>query len=111
MNTPTAIAATQTKLTTTIRLMSLRLETSVVMSAWKIVATATFGTDGPAVPISAADSLQLFVGKLVALLFRQPQDILGGLAGPRLIHLLGGQVLELYCWPPWSDLYLCIFYV
>jgi hypothetical protein len=43
MNTPTAIAATQTKLTTTIRLMSLGLETSVVMSAWKMVRKTNAG--------------------------------------------------------------------
>ena len=57
---------------------------------------------------SAAHVLQLLVGELVALLLCERQDVLGGLAGLRLLHLLGGEVLELHRMPPWSYFRLCI---
>ena len=60
---------------------------------------------------SARNAPELLIRKLIALLFCELQDVLGGLAGLRLLLLLGGEVLELHRMPPWSYFHLCIFYV
>lgn len=44
---------------------------------------------------AARDLLELVVGELVAFLLRQCEDLLGGLAGERLLTLLRRQVLKL----------------
>lgn len=61
-----------------------------------IVFVDVLGTDIPAIPVAAANGIQLAIGQLVAFILGKSEHFLDALASFRLLLLLGGKVLKVH---------------